>query len=206
MAIWLGSAVVAIGVILLAVLLACLALPLDLADRIAIGAAIGTSLDGLVAAWLTVHTPGNPAAGDALQAKNALVGKRGSSVTSGKQPPNSQPLAAAGHSGSSPSRLSLADLSRLTDLLLDVREIRSPGQWQLFLDALPGSVAHSTPRQMSGRTEVIALLRTCEDYLSAWNAVDEAVNLMAANSSTALRFSQELRRLGLVEENPAGNS
>jgi Effector-associated domain 2 len=201
MGLWLGAAVFAVGLLALAVWLANLALPFTLSDRVAIGLATGTALDGLVGAWLTSRSADGQASGRGLGRRGFPGGKRSVVMATHEQePPDSASagLPAAPSSAARPSHLALTELSRLTDLLLDVREIRSPVQWQLFLDALPDDVTQSTPRPSSGRMDVIALLRTCEEFPEAWDGLDAAIRLIAPRSPAALAVSAELRRLRLL--------
>jgi Effector-associated domain 2 len=208
---WLAAGMAAVALILLAVWLAIIALPLAISDRVAIGVAIGTVLDGLLAAWLTVHPGGWPIGrpaghGNALQGAQNAAGEpapAGVKVDAGARTPTAPPAAqpptatqAAAHSG----RLQLAELGHLTDLLVAIREIRSPSQWQLLLDTLPAAVTQSVPRQASGRLEIISLLRTCEDYPGAWPGLESAIGLLAPQSAATAAFLAELHRLGLVGE------
>lgn len=210
MTVWLAAVVAAAGVVLCAALLAYIALPLAVSDRIAVGLAVGTAVDGLLAAAITVYAPDISKRARILNAGRTRPRDQ-QGVTTAEHDEQKPDVPAAvrnqGRPGTTarPARLALADLRRLADLLLDVREIRSPAQWQLFLDELPGEVTQSTPRQATGRMEVIALLRTCEDHPGAWSRLDAAVWLMTPDSSAARAFSEDLQRLHLLDEGDTGN-
>jgi hypothetical protein len=95
------------------------------------------------------------------------------------------------------ARLSAGDLGRLTNSLLQVREVSSPAQWQQVIDLLPSYLAEVIPRQHTGRAEAIALLRTCEHYPRSWTALVEALRLVGPHSPAVQRFAEDVERLGL---------
>lgn len=202
MGIWLGGAAAAAGLLALTTWLAYLTLPLQASDRIAIGIAVGTALDSLVAAWLTVRAADPPDRQRKPTTENTVA--EGSTVMAGAEeraaehaadPAPSRPAAPIRPRS---SRLTLAELRQLSDLMLEVQEIRSPVQWQLFLNVLPNNLRQAVPRQASDRTEVIALLQTCAEFPGAWDGLDNALQVIAPGSAAALAVSEELRRLRLL--------
>ncbi|WP_186319250.1 effector-associated domain 2-containing protein [Streptomyces sp. SAJ15] len=94
-----------------------------------------------------------------------------------------------------PGRLSVAELTLLTDGLLAIRDLTAPATWQLLLDALP-TMGTAVGRHGASRPEALSLLRTCEDY-GAWVELVEGVLLIAPRSPAAARFAALVTELGL---------
>ncbi|MFH8370048.1 hypothetical protein [Streptomyces sp. NPDC018031] len=118
---------------------------------------------------------------------------RGGPGGPGAAPPPA--VAAAPRPAGGRHRLTIRELSALTDLLLAVPGLAAPARWQQLLDELP-VLGGAVSRQSASRPEALSLLRTCEEY-GAWGDLLEVVAALAPDAPATAALRGRVADLGL---------